>query len=264
MSRDGAHSYALRNGVPILIAGGNRLLANHEEHAGSMRAEYEASHGPLRKAARRLSSLGGDFRTAASQVAFEAVVAAQPAGALCISVGGGPQRVHSNLVNVNLDAFSNVDVVGDAYQLPYSDGSVDAVHCEAVLEHLELPDRAVAEMFRVLKRGGQIFAATPFLQSFHAYPNHFQNFTVIGHARLFERAGFEVVSAGTCVGPTFAVTELISAYLRTYVATWLLSRGLAALARLALLPLRPLDRLIQRSSDSHRLASSVYAHVSKP
>jgi predicted SAM-dependent methyltransferase len=33
--------------------------------------------------------------------------------------------------------FANVDVVADAYALPYATGSVDAVHCEAVLEHLE-------------------------------------------------------------------------------------------------------------------------------
>ena len=73
-------------------------------------------------------------------------------------------------------------------------------------------DEAVREMFRVLRVGGQVFAATPFMQHFHAYPNHFQNFTLIGHRRLFERAGFTIESAGVCVGPTYAAWGLVFRY----------------------------------------------------
>jgi ubiquinone/menaquinone biosynthesis C-methylase UbiE len=76
---------------------------------------------------------------------------------------------------------------------------VAGLHCEAVLEHLEFPDVAVGEMFRVLRPGGLVFAATPFLQSYHGYPDHFQNFTLHGHQRLFERAGFSILQSGTCV-----------------------------------------------------------------
>lgn len=263
VTHDGILSYAVQEGVPILLPDAERRSVYREQQAGAMHAEYASASNSWRRAVRWLSCLGGDYRTAASQSAFEAVVATQPPDALCLSVGGGPQRVHANLVNLNIDTFPNVDVVGDAYRLPYADFSVDAIHCEAVLEHLELPDHAVTEMFRVLRYGGQAFAATPFLQPFHAYPNHFQNFTTIGHTRLFERAGFKIVSAGTCVGPTFALSELLTVYLRTFVPTWFLSRSLAALARLALLPFRPLDRLLQRSRDAHLLASSVYTHAVK-
>jgi SAM-dependent methyltransferase len=37
-----------------------------------------------------------------------------------------------------------------------------------VIEHLEFPERAVAEMYRVLKPGGLALLNTPFLQAFHA------------------------------------------------------------------------------------------------
>jgi SAM-dependent methyltransferase len=140
---------------------------------------------------------------------------------------------------------------------------VDAIHCEAVLEHLERPDDAVAEMWRVLRESGEVFAATPFLQAFHAYPNHFQNFTAVGHRRLFERAGFEVRAAGTCVGPTFALLDLAAVYLRAFVPTWFLSRTLWASARLLLVPARALDRRLERSTDAHVLASTVFAHLRK-
>lgn len=41
---------------------------------------------------------------------------------------------------------------GDVYELPYQDGSFDAVLCCEVLEHLERPDDALKELRRVTKR----------------------------------------------------------------------------------------------------------------
>lgn len=45
---------------------------------------------------------------------------------------------------------------GDALALPVPDGSVDVVWCERVLQHLTEPDKAVAEMARVLSPGGRV------------------------------------------------------------------------------------------------------------
>ncbi|MGI5441341.1 methyltransferase domain-containing protein [Streptomyces shenzhenensis] len=45
---------------------------------------------------------------------------------------------------------------GDALALPVPDASVDVVWCERVLQHLAEPDRAVAEMARVLRPGGRV------------------------------------------------------------------------------------------------------------
>jgi SAM-dependent methyltransferase len=133
-----------------------------------------------------------------------------------------------------------------------------------VLEHLEHPDRAVAEMLRVLRPGGLAFAATPFLQSFHGYPSHYQNFTLEGHRRLFENAGFEVVDLGTCVGPTFAIIDLLSNYARSYLpGRWLSAGGAWSVALLGAL-FRPLDRRLSRHPNAHRLASTTYVLARKP
>jgi SAM-dependent methyltransferase len=188
----------------------------------------------------------------------------QPADALCLSIGGGPSRGHPSLINLNVGLFANVDVVADAYELPYTAGSVDAVCCEAVLEHLEFPERSVAEMWRVLEPGGQVFAATPFLQLYHGYPDHYQNFTLTGHQRLFERAGFSIISFGACVGPTFALTQLCMAYARYYTPTNALKYVAAGLAVMIALPLRPLDYLINKAPAAHILASTTYVHAVKP
>ena len=67
-------------------------------------------------------------------------------------------REHPSLVNVNIGPFANVDVVADAHHLPYADASVDAIFCEAVLEHLVQPHEAVKELFRVCRSEASVYA----------------------------------------------------------------------------------------------------------
>ncbi|BAH52342.1 class I SAM-dependent methyltransferase [Rhodococcus opacus] len=46
-------------------------------------------------------------------------------------------------------------VIGDAYSLPFPDQRLDVVRSERVFQHLSEPDRAVAEVVRVLRPGGR-------------------------------------------------------------------------------------------------------------
>ncbi len=259
---DGRYRYPIVNGVPVLLPP-EKQEAYLAERKGKMAEEYTAVKKPSSIKRWFNRWVNRDYRSQPSQEAFGQCIDAQPDDALCVAVGGGPHHVHPKLVNLNIGLFPNVHVVGDAYALPYADDSVDAIHCEAVLEHLEFPNEAAAEMFRALRPGGQLFAATPFMQHFHAYPNHFQNFTLVGHRRLFERAGFDVVSAGVCVGPTYAVGGLVFRYFYTYVSVPGLRQLLAGAAALWALLLRPLDKRLNRSSQAHLLASTTYAHLTK-
>ncbi|HEX3528154.1 MAG TPA: methyltransferase domain-containing protein [Thermoanaerobaculia bacterium] len=258
-------SYPLVAGVPILLADPEVAAGYLAEQAGSMVAEYtQLRRSLLRSVADRLTAAVGDQRTADSEQAFRAALADLPEDALCVSVGGGPLRIDPRLVNLNIGAFPNVDVVADAYRLPYADGAVDAFHCEAVLEHLEEPQRAVAEMYRALCPGRLVYAATPFLQVFHGYPSHFQNFTLIGHRRLFEREGFTVLQAGVCVGPAFALRDLTLNAIRTALPGGRLGRILSRLLALPTLPLLWLDRLTRKNPAAHVLASTTYLLARKP
>jgi SAM-dependent methyltransferase len=202
-------------------------------------------------------------RSKAAQRAFATAIVGQPDGAICLSVGGGPTVVHPRLLNLNIAALPNVDVVATACRLPLPDGSVDAVYCEAVLEHLADPASAVGEMYRVLRRNGQIFAATPFLQSYHAYPDHYQNFTLRGHVRLFEECGFHVVASGACVGPTFTLVDLGANYLREFLPGRLLSRGAFYGARLLGSLCTLFDHVLLRHPKAHLLASTTFVHCFK-
>lgn len=137
------------------------------------------------------------------------------------------------------------------------------MHCEAVLEHLEFPDEAVREMYRVLRPGALVFAATPFLQPYHAYPDHYQNFTLQGHVRLFERAGFQVLDSGTCVPPTFALVDLIANYAREFVPGRVPSRIAERTMRAAGNLLRLPDLRLRHHRSSSKLASSTFVLAQK-
>ena len=48
--------------------------------------------------------------------------------------------------------------VADAAHLPFDDASFDACRIDRVLQHIDDPSRAIAEMVRVLRRGGVVVA----------------------------------------------------------------------------------------------------------
>lgn len=258
---DGQCRYPLVNGVARLLAAGaeDDYLA---EEGGAMREEYSASSRVVRLRQRLDEWIDSrDVKPPEVREAIDEVLWGSGPDALVLSVGGGPRR-WGREVNLNIGPFPNVDVVGDAYALPYADGVVDAVLCWAVLEHLEFPDRAVAEIARVLRPEGFALFCTPFLQPFHAYPNHFQNLTTIGQERMVQRAGLEVERSGA-MGATFALIDLASAYVRAVVPGRTLAGMIARCIRLLAIPLAPLDRRLAGGAGSHLVASNVWALARK-
>lgn len=70
----------------------------------------------------------------------------------------------------------NPDIVGDIHKLPLEDNSVDAIICFAVLEHVEEPQKAVKEIYRVLKPGGFCMIYVPFLYYYHPMKGYYKDF----------------------------------------------------------------------------------------
>ena len=98
---------------------------------------------------------------------------------------------------------SNIDRVGTAYEIPAEDCEFDSAICTAVLEHLEEPDKAIAECNRVLKTGGIAIYTTNLFWHLHEEPRDFYRYTKHGLRYLFEKNGFEIVEikplSGFCV-----------------------------------------------------------------
>ena len=59
---------------------------------------------------------------------------------------------------------------GDVYAAPFAHGSVDAVWCERVLQFLDRPEHAVAEIARVLRPGGRVVLIDSDWSSATLYP----------------------------------------------------------------------------------------------
>ena len=83
-------------------------------------------------------------------------------------------------------------VLGDAHNLPFSDGSFDLYYAMSVYEHLTSPLTAALEAHRVLKPGGVIFGSAAFVYGLHDRASFF-HMTAAGQLCVLRSAGFRNV-----------------------------------------------------------------------
>jgi SAM-dependent methyltransferase len=95
---------------------------------------------------------------------------------------------------------SNIDRFGTAYEIPAADGEFDCALCTAVLEHLEEPERALQECYRVLRTGGVAIYSVPFIWHLHEEPRDFYRFSKYGLKYLFEKVKFEIIEINALSG----------------------------------------------------------------
>lgn len=97
-------------------------------------------------------------------------------------------------IGLDADTNSSADITGSADAVPLPDGSVDTVLCTQVLEHVADPERAVAELHRVLRDGGMLILSVPQYWPLHEEPYDFRRYTEIGLRALATKSGFTVVA----------------------------------------------------------------------
>ncbi|MEY2426349.1 MAG: hypothetical protein QOI61_1921 [Actinomycetota bacterium] len=104
---------------------------------------------------------------------------------------------HVDYVGLDIREGPNVDVVGDAHELPssFDEGSFNLVFCIAVFEHLAMPWKAALSINRVLADGGLFFAGTHQTFPVHEAPWDFWRYSDRAWHSLFNRAtGFEIIA----------------------------------------------------------------------
>ena len=133
-------------------------------------------------------------------------------------VGAGLETLLSEpaieMVEVDASLGSRVQVVCDAHDLPLADGAFDGVVIQAVLEHVLDPVRCVAEIHRVLKPGGLVYADTPQVCQVHGREFDFTRYTRLGHRRLFRHFG--ELESGISSGPAMALGWTIRYFLLSF------------------------------------------------
>lgn len=103
-------------------------------------------------------------------------------------------------------------IVGPIEAMPFAEGTFDSILCNAVLEHVSDAESSMQELARVIRPGGHIVLAVPFLQPFHACPTDFRRYTADGLSALGRNAGLEVV----CVLPVHSITQTLGWILWEY------------------------------------------------
>ena len=88
---------------------------------------------------------------------------------------------------------NNIDLFGTAYEIPAKDNTFDSAICTAVLEHLEEPELALHECYRILNKTGIAIYTVPFIWHLHEEPRDFYRFSKYGLKHLFNKVGFEIV-----------------------------------------------------------------------
>jgi SAM-dependent methyltransferase len=168
------------------------------------------------------------------------------------TVGEGSERIYREprfrIFGVDIYVSSTVTILADAHDLPFADGSIDAVWIQAVLEHVVDPERCVSEIHRVLSPGGVVYSETPFMQQVHEGPYDFLRFSHSGHRWLFRR--FEELNSGAINGPATALVWSI----RYFVLALSGSKVLARVCFAALGWLRAFDHMV--SDDRKILGAS--------
>ena len=122
-----------------------------------------------------------------------------PAGALILDVGAGHGDFadifqNKNYFSLDIVPYAEVDLVCDLGQVvPFMANTFDAVILMNVLEHVYDNRKLVHNLGTILKPGGKLILAVPFLLKVHQAPFDFSRYTPYYLANLAEEAGFKVV-----------------------------------------------------------------------
>lgn len=253
-------------GVPILLNESNSVflaadyLRDDTAYGGaSAYSGHLDKRRGLRQAYRRFVHRLAEAQTVARdfdvQDAMRWIAERRP-GAKVLVIGAGDTTLEGDVTYTDVAFGKNVDCIADAHDLPFVDQSFDACVACAVLEHVADPQRCVAEIERVLKPGGFVFAETPFMQPVHMGAYDFTRFTFLGHRRLFGR--FDEIRSGIAGGPATSAAHVFRYLLVSLSGRPVLVKWLRLLGLLATWPARYLDLLTVKHATAFDAASGFY------
>ncbi len=90
--------------------------------------------------------------------------------------------------------YPKLDIVSDITDIPVKDESFDYVLCTEVLEHVPDPNKALRELVRVTKIGGELIITAPFCSLTHMAPYHYSSgFNKYWYTINLEQYGCEII-----------------------------------------------------------------------
>lgn len=148
------------------------------------------------------------------------------------------------------------NVVLDASNIPFADGTFDGVVAQAVFEYFPDPFRVADEIHRVLRPRGWVYAESPFMQQVHGGPYDFFRYSHLGHRRVFRM--FEEKRSGVTCGPGMAFSWSYRYLLRTLHDAKLYRAAMSHLANFTSNWITRVDSRVAETPGAYDAASAFY------
>jgi len=124
---------------------------------------------------------------------------------------GAPPR-GATIVCTDIRPGPGVDIVADAQDMPQiPSGSADCVFLVSILQHIPSPQKAIDEVYRILRPGGILYVNAPFIFFYHCDPEDYNRFSVAGLEFLCSH--FERIASGSRRGPASTFCDLLIRFL---------------------------------------------------
>jgi len=149
----------------------------------------------------RCDDLGYSLRRYFVDCFYHRESAGIPEGSTLLDLGGtrvakrgyfAIENLPLKVVSANCSPAAAPDVIAVAEELPFVDGTFDAVICSELLEHVYSPARVIDEVRRVMVPGGILLITVPFLVGIHADPGDYGRYTEQFWRKLLAEKGFEL------------------------------------------------------------------------
>lgn len=179
---------------------------------------------------------------------------------IIVNIGSGPTLLENrtDIINIDIFAFNEIDIIADAVDLPIKDHSVDLIINAAMLEHVANPEKIIREMHRILKPEGEFFCYLPFMVPFHAAPDDFHRWTIEGARHCFQIFRQTTVEIGC--GPTSGMLWVVQEWLAILFSFG--SRTIHDVILLFLMvltaPIKLLDVLLVHFPNAEKIASGFF------
>jgi ubiquinone/menaquinone biosynthesis C-methylase UbiE len=160
------------------------------------------------------------------------------------------------VVETDVSWGPQTELICDAFDIPFADGSFDGVVAQAVLEHVISPNRCVEEIYRVLGLKGLVYSETPFMQQVHGERYDFTRFTDLGHRCLFR--GFREIERGIVCGPGMALAWSYEYFLSSFTKSKSLRKLARLFARLTAFHLKYFDYFLIHTPSALDAASGLF------
>jgi ubiquinone/menaquinone biosynthesis C-methylase UbiE len=253
------------NGIPILINAEASVFSVQE--IVRQRNSSESRKKTWKDLVRRLiPQISGNVNGRRNYENFRSLLLSNTASPKVLVIGG---RMTGSGMEVLLDDSTRIEIVEtdllfgprtmlicDAHHVPFQDGSFDGLIIQAVLEHVIDPYQCAAEIHRVLRPGGIVYAETPFMQQVHEGRYDFTRFTHLGHRYLFNR--FEEIESGAACGPGMALAWSYSYFLLSFSESPQIRNLLHAFARFTSFYLKYFDSYLTKRRGAFDAASAYY------